>query len=769
VTAETARRPRILLVLLVAASLLPHLQAAVPGLTYYFRDFTVTFYPLRHLWATELAAGRFPSWNPYVSEGAFLLPTLYPVDLLHALFPGPAAVSWLLTLHFPLAAAAAWLLARDLGAERGGAFVSGAVYSMGGLALSALNLYVFLQALALAPLVVFGLRRAARSGGRWMAAAGVIGAVALSTLALEFVVQAIVLGLALALVDGSRPARAAGRLAMALAIAAGLAAVPVALTADALWHSVRGSGFPREIALGNELHPVVLLQVLLPGVLGSLRAPVEEWWGGRFYTKGFPYFLSLYLGPGALGLAAAGWPGLERRRRIVLAAAGVVGLWYALGARGGLALAVSYLPPAQWFRFPSKALLLPYLAIAIFAGLGADRLRRGGGWRTLAAVSLAAATIAGVVAAAPWVAPDLPARALAITREAGARAGRSLSTDALVVAGASIVLAALSFLVLKNRLAPARAAAAVTVLVVADLARAGTGMNPQVTPGFYSLLPEMQSLRLDALSGGRVFSYGLDASPAFRRFLASRTPGLGLWSFFLSRQALAPYANVIDRVELAEGKDLTAFVARAPELGADEYEPARVGEILGRLRSAAVTRVVSLDRLDHPDLGLIAEVPAGPPAMVLRVYTLAASWPRRYVACRVVAATGAEDALGRARAAGVRPGLDVVLEAPARAGCTRGSVTTSWSVPGDEEYDVESDGLAVLVTRDSFAPGWTATVDGEPADVLRANGKHRAVRVGAGRHRVRLRYAPPVLPPAVWATVVAAAAAAAVAVRAKQL
>ena len=576
------------------------------------------------------------------------------------------------------------------------------------------------------------------------------------------------LGLALAVVEDAPRARACGRLAGVLAIGAGLAAVPLALTADALRHSVRGSGFPREIALGNELHPAVLLQVLLPGVLGSLRAPVEEWWGGRFYTKGFPYFLSLYLGPCALGLAAAGWRGPDRRRRIVLAAAGLAGLWYALGARGGLALAVSYLPPVQWFRFPAKALLLPYLAAAVFAGFGADRLRRGEGWRTLAVISLVAAAMAGVVAAAPWVAPDLPSRALAITREAGARAGRAVAVDALVVAAVSAGLAVVSFLVLKGRLGAARTATAVTVLVVADLARAGTGMNPQVTPAFYALLPEMRSLRLDTLSGGRVFSYGLDASPAFRSFLVSGTPGLGLWSFFLSRQALAPYANVIDRIELAEGKDLTAFVPRAPELAAEDYEPARVGEILGRLRSAAVTRVVSLDRLSHPDLGLIAEIPAGPPAVVLRVYALAASWPRAYVACRVVPAAGASEALGGALSPDVRPGLDVVLEAPAPAACTRGSVTPASSVPGDEVYEVESDGPALLVTRDSFAPGWTATVDDREALVLRANGKHRAVPFAAGRHRVRLRYAPPVLAPAVWATVVAAAAAAFLAVRAKR-
>ena len=115
---------------LALGALLPHAPAALPGLTYYFRDFTVTFYPLRHLWAAELAAGRFPTWNPYVNEGAFLLPSLYPVDLLHALFPGPAAMSWLLTLHFPLAALAAFALARDLGCGRHGSFVAGVVHSM---------------------------------------------------------------------------------------------------------------------------------------------------------------------------------------------------------------------------------------------------------------------------------------------------------------------------------------------------------------------------------------------------------------------------------------------------------------------------------------------------------------------------------------------------------------------------------------------------------------------------------------------------------------
>jgi hypothetical protein len=137
------------------------------------------------------------------------------------------------------------------------------------------------------------------------------------------------------------------------------------------------------------------------------------------------------------------------------------------------------------------------------------------------------------------------------------------------------------------------------------------------------------------------------------------------------------------------------------------------------------------------------------------------------VACRVVAAAQGEG-IARAQAADVDPGRDVVLESPAAVGCAQGRVSVVSSVPGVEDYDVESDGPALFVTRDSYAPGWRATVDGAPSAVLRANGKHRAVAVPAGTHRVRLRYAPLHLPLALFVTAAAALAAAVIAVRVRR-
>ncbi|MGH8622967.1 MAG: hypothetical protein ACRET3_12575, partial [Burkholderiales bacterium] len=113
---------------LIAVALLPDPGAAFPQWTYYFRDIALTFLPLRQYQASEFAAGRMPFWNPYVHEGEFMLPSFYPPDLLHLLDSSPEFVSWLLTLHLPLAALAAYALGRARGLSRPGAFVCGTVY-----------------------------------------------------------------------------------------------------------------------------------------------------------------------------------------------------------------------------------------------------------------------------------------------------------------------------------------------------------------------------------------------------------------------------------------------------------------------------------------------------------------------------------------------------------------------------------------------------------------------------------------------------------------
>lgn len=67
--------------------------------------------------------------------------------------------------------------------------------------------------------------------------------------------------------------------------------------------------------------------------------------------------------------------------------------------------------------------------------------------------------------------------------------------------------------------------------------------------------------------------------------------------------------------------------------------------------------------------------------------------------------------------------------------------------PGDVNgttADVDATGDGWLVVADSLQrPGWTATVDGEPVDLVAADDAGAAVWVTAGEHRVELRYSVP--------------------------
>jgi hypothetical protein len=567
----------------------------------------------------------------------------------------------------------------------------------------------------------------------------------------------VVLGIALGLAESVR-VQFLRRLGIAVGLGVALAGIPLAVTAGLLSESVRGAGFSADVALGNAVPVVGLVQVLVPNVFGALAAPVEAWWGGAFFTKGLPYFLSLYLGPVALSLAWTGLPSAAPRPRMALVAVAALGLWYSLGAAGGLAPLLQRLPLFASLRFPTKAVLLPHLAVALFAGLGATRLREGRGFTRFAlalaatggaALGVALAVSTGGPRLAAWAGIDA-ARFPAV---ASAVAGDALRVSAL--AGGALAAALLAA---RGLVGARRAVALVLALLVFDLARAGSGLNPQTTASFYDPLPGVRALWS---SEGRVFSYGLDHSPAFRAYLARGGPRLGLASFYVNRQILAPYNNVLDGAEASEATDLTSFVPRVRELGPEDYDPANVGALVPFLRNASVSSVLSLDPLDHPDLAPLpsAEVV---PGLTVHGYAVRAPWPRALVACRVVAAANVEEARQRPYAPDFDPARDVALEVPASASCTRGEARLGSFVPRDERYRVASDGPGVLVIRSSFARGWRASVDGQPVVVLRADGKHRAVPVPAGAHEVRLRYEPPGLRAGIALTALGVVGAAAV-------
>lgn len=749
---------------LVAVALLPDPGAALPQWTYYFRDFSLTFLPLRQFQAGELAAGRLPFWNPYVHEGEFMLPSFYPLDLLHVLDSSPEFVSWLLTLHLPLAALGAYALGRSRGMSHLGAFVCGTVYSIGGFALSTLNLYIFLQALALAPFVVLTCERAATRGGRWIAGAAAVLAASLTTLALEIVAQAVLLGTLLALWRDARadePAPAAGapaaRLAAALLLGIGLAGVPVAITLGVLPETQRGAGFSPEEASALALPPLAFLQFLVPNLFSALARPIETWWGGAVFKGGTPYFLSIYLGVLVLALAVAGGIKAPWRERIVLAGAATLGAWIALGPTGGLWTLLHELPLANAFRTPSKALFIVHISAALLAGRGADRLAAGEGWGIFAVVSAIGILVAGGIAAASWLATDYVAGLLQLEAAAREELAAILPGDAARCVVTGLLGFGIAIAALRSRLRPPFAAMLLALVVAADLARAGVGLNRQSNPLVFRLLPEIAAERLNDLGEGRAFAVPVSMSRNFLAWLNARQTDSDLYMTYAMRQQLEAYNNVMDRVETAGSQDRTRFSPLLSSIGWTGYDPDDVTQLLPLLRHAAVSRVLSFDRIEHPELRLRSTVPVAMTGLAIYVYELEQPWPRVLVACRAHRALARVEAALAPHAATWDPHRDVAFEDPDAlhvADCRSGRVNILSRLSDEERYESESDGPGWLLVRSTHARGWRATVDGEPALLLRADGRHRAVAIPPGRHTVRLKYEPPWLWPGVALTLV---------------
>jgi hypothetical protein len=688
----------------------------------YFRDLSLYFLPLRRFVLAGLREGALRFWNPYVHEGEPLaLPPLsYPFDLLQLLRPDEVGISFVLALHVPLAAL--WMMAlarKGLGLSSTAAAGAGLAYALGGFALSTVNLYVYAQALAWAPAAILGLLGAARGDRRAVALGAIAVGVLVSTTAAEMVAQAVVVGLLLALPCG---AAALLRMGAALALGAALAAPSAVVLARITADSARASGFAPEVVLSHSIHPLTLAQVVIAGFYGDTTQLTERWWGGNFFPRGFPYFLSLYLGLATLVTAAIG-AFQDRGPRRRLAAVAAVALLLALGRWGVGAEIVEAFDLARRFRYPSKLFFAVHLAVALLVALGADALARGarGAWRNLALAALAAGVLAATAPLWPWLAPErtrwFAAGFFPPEHPWPARLAQLdwMLRDAAVGAGVAVAAGALAVLAWRGRLAPRPATLGLVALLAADLLRAGAGLNPGATPEFFSPSPEVARHHAAWRAAGRVFTCDPASSRAYAHGRAVR-PDHERWTFAVLRDTGAPWFNVTAGLPSALSPDLTMLVPPGRLVDVADAGCASVDRLIAPMRFAGVGHVISLDPLAHPELVLqAAERPVAVAPLTVFAYALRDPLPMVSLA-----------------AAGAAP--------PSPFG---GGAALRRRDPGHIEVATTATAPAMVVVREAWAGGWKAAIDGEPAAVTLASGRHLAVTVPAGTHTVRLDYDPP--------------------------
>ena len=151
------------------------------------------------------------------------------------------------------------------------------------------------------------------------------------------------------------------------------------------------------------------------------------------------------------------------------------------------------------------------------------------------------------------------------------------------------------------------------------------------------------------------------------------------------------------------------------------------------------------------------------------LYENKAAMPRAFFPDREIQAASHEDALKLLRDPSFDPRSSAVIEASSGPNSAqRPSVPPDSNVGADSQAKIvgdkgnlvvvstESEDGGLLVLADNYYQGWSAMIDEQPVELLRANYTMRAVRVPPGRHVVYFEFDPPVLRLSTYASLTSA-------------
>ncbi len=762
-----------LLLLVLVCALFFRKAAALRGVFFHY-DHAVQNFPYRAFFAGAFRAGRFPLWTSRIFCGFPLFAesqsnVLYPpFPLLFGLLKPWVAYNYYHVLHFGLAAAATYVLARALGIGRAGALLAGLCYMLSGPVLFHAHHTNIVVALAWLPLLLALIELSWRRSRGWLIAlaagtgALVLGAQPQYTLYCALAC-AIYLGwrAALAHLSDERPLLVRGSLLgalMAAAVGGLLAAVQVLPLAELVGHSSRAAASYAAPVPGV---PGNLMTLFLPHYFGS--PGLGSYWA--HVEPGLYSEVTLFMGVGALTLAAVGGVADRSRRTLFLVGLGLFGFLFALGYHTPVYTTLGRLPLFRASRFPSRFAFLAALSVALLAGTGLEKLcadgRRPHVRKAVFAAGLGVFGLSAVCVIAA-LAISLPLIGLA-PRELGAKLPRlspfrlalvwrhlhrTLPADIgrlgiVILAGAGLLFVSL------KRIVPAKIATLLWCLLVAgELAWAGREFTAVTDPDIYRAPPPLVK-KLRELPPGRIFRHRYHDSSAYPRRVGTHpsTPGWALApnEYARSLDLLPGNANMIWGIPSVGGFSPLQTEALRRFLG----RPDDSGTVL-RADPSPALRTLGARYILTPQEDL-----AGPYERVAQVGPMhllkdPEALPRAWIVHRTERVQNDEAALSRLRDPDFpRRTTALVHEAAAELPAAPNEPT-----PPDETAHIAEDtgdvvmirvhlaAPGMLVLADQHYPGWRAEVDGEPAELRRVNYLLRGVRLPAGRHKVRFIYEP---------------------------
>ncbi len=741
---------------------------------FYFRDILNFHYPLRKVLIESYARGELPLWNPFIYLGQPMLANpnymaFYPTNLLHLFLPFNYAFKLHFILHPILAGVGLYFLQRRLGLSAVPALAGAMAYEFSGTVLSFLNLYNIIPAVALLPWIGWAFLGSLKKN--WFCRSLGFGAfLALQVIAFEplmFLCNIWLLGglTLLHVLESSDKMGALGRsLRAGLAggsFAAGLAAVQVLPTLELLSRSERGAGFNFHMVSGWSMHPLDLLNAIVPNLFGKYYTiGLADWWGESIHNGRETYLVSFFLGACTVLLASLAIFGLRRKLQAVMACL----------VLGSIALALGRFNPVyHWLfdhvtlfrvgRYPSKYLLLTTISLSIMASLGLevvlqlDRLEsRMRCWVMSAGMCGLALGLAFLGYCLAWPAHTLQLEHWVCSYfEPATLAGKHMPAillqleHSLLSSGAFLMLGSALVLVAPIWRRASLLGGLIVLLMAAELLPANLRLTPLISDADVDFVPAVNKYLSE---GGPREPYRV-VSPTLLRPM----PDLRLdvpnpssaWLTLFYRLSGQPYYGIMNGIQYSLDRtvDYLGTVESEELRKACNSMPAPAAlTLLAKLNSPVL---LVIGEMHYPGLRLLATFKTRS-NLDLNVYWLENSISRTFFVSNVEKASSPAEALQKF----IRPqfpfGNTVILEDPrleARAGAPGAGAAKI------ERYEnqriscrVAARASGYLVLLDSYYPGWSAYLDGAEVEVLRANYAFRAVAVPEGSHVVEFRYRP---------------------------
>lgn len=686
------------------------------------RDFHFFVYPTRFFVWQSFHAGVLPWWNPYLHFGTPFYSELYPgvfypPSILFFLNDFPLALNLFYFFHFLMLAVGVYFLMRSWKVSATGSLASAITASLSGCALSSV-LINYILPIPWVPYILLAFQAYLRSGKvRWF----MVSVILLACQALSGNAEMSILTCALLLFTtwyfhrGETPAGGFGKRTVAVfasaILAVGLVAFQLVPTAELMKHSKRSGGLPfaEHSRFSSDWEHIA--GFFLPHEFsGMLDKPINDY-------MVFNLIPSVYMGifaPLFLILAFRFWNDPRIRFWVVTF---FIGLFLALGENNPLyELLYPWVPYLNRFRYPEKFLFLCQVAAIFIVGLGWDRLWREARERTIDIRTMVVALL------------GLSLIVFAVSfRE---------SIFAPVNSYIVLLIFGLTFIFGYFNKVPSNIVKAVfLILLLMDLTVKNLGTIPLVEKDYYLQPPILlESLKKDS-APYRVYSGRIEGIPNKGRVPNGPSRFAGVLTF---KQLIFPQLCMLYDVEIPDGHVGATLILKSHAKWTDGFKGGMNPTIRKRILKRSNVKHWITEDIDYEYMGLRLKIEPE------RLQVFPNPLPRAYLVPN--ARKESEDNLLEVYYSPEFNPLDQVLleqdVAFTPSADFTGEVTSIAYKPNQATITTRQTGNGFLVLMDSYFPGWTVTVDGQPGEILRANHYYRAVQLGPGEHTLKFEYLP---------------------------